>query len=102
MHNMGKTVELHVMLKLAEKGIPKKVFVFAVLAIRGGKIQKKKNKSQDEESDEKIKKRRKNEEIYTYEEFPTRTSLVEKLSRRKVTERSFSGTRKSAILHLES
>ncbi|GKC87317.1 hypothetical protein Tco_1147966 [Tanacetum coccineum] len=48
MHCMGKTmVELHAMLKLFEKGIPKKVVAPAVLAIRGGKIQKKKkNKPQ--------------------------------------------------------
>ncbi|GJY04211.1 hypothetical protein Tco_0370151 [Tanacetum coccineum] len=47
MHSMEKTiVELHAMLKLAEKGIPKKAATPAFLAIRGGKIQKKKNKSQ--------------------------------------------------------
>nr|GEW71090.1 hypothetical protein [Tanacetum cinerariifolium] len=44
--------------------------------------------SQDEESDVKIKNIRKNEEIYAYEEFPTRTSLVEELSRREAMERS--------------
>ncbi|GKB57867.1 zinc finger, CCHC-type containing protein [Tanacetum coccineum] len=39
MHNMGKTVaELHAMLKLYEKGIPKKVETLAVLAIRRLKI----------------------------------------------------------------
>ncbi|GKF10783.1 hypothetical protein Tco_0048709 [Tanacetum coccineum] len=47
MHNIGKTiVELHVMLKLHEKGIPKKVETPVVLAIRGGKIQKDKKKPQ--------------------------------------------------------
>ncbi|GJW17291.1 hypothetical protein Tco_0024727 [Tanacetum coccineum] len=36
MHNIGKTIcELRVMLKLAEKGIPKKAATHAVLAIRG-------------------------------------------------------------------
>ncbi|GKC52349.1 zinc finger, CCHC-type containing protein [Tanacetum coccineum] len=41
MHGMGKTIlELHAMLKLAEKGIPKKTH--AVLAIRQGQIQKPK------------------------------------------------------------
>ncbi|GKA07141.1 hypothetical protein Tco_0686365 [Tanacetum coccineum] len=39
MHNMGKTiVELHAMLKLTEKGIPKKAATLVVLSIRGGKI----------------------------------------------------------------
>nr|GEW21986.1 zinc finger, CCHC-type [Tanacetum cinerariifolium] len=39
MHNMRKTIsELHAMLKLAEKGIPKKAS--AILAIRRGQIQK--------------------------------------------------------------
>ncbi|GKA03315.1 retrotransposon protein, putative, ty1-copia subclass [Tanacetum coccineum] len=47
MHNMGKTlVELHAMLKLHEKGIPKKVETSAVLAIREGRIQKDKKKPQ--------------------------------------------------------
>ncbi|GKC90708.1 hypothetical protein Tco_1151357 [Tanacetum coccineum] len=47
MHSMGKTrIELHAMLKLVDKGIPKKDATSAVLAIRGGKIQKKKNKPQ--------------------------------------------------------
>ncbi|GKE71770.1 hypothetical protein Tco_1529842 [Tanacetum coccineum] len=37
MHDTGKTIpELHVMLKLIEKGIPKKAYV--VLAIRQGQI----------------------------------------------------------------
>ncbi|GKC97333.1 hypothetical protein Tco_1167608 [Tanacetum coccineum] len=41
MHGMGNTIpELHAMLKLAEKGIPKKAL--AVLAIRQGHIQKPK------------------------------------------------------------
>ncbi|GKE05140.1 hypothetical protein Tco_1397158 [Tanacetum coccineum] len=43
----GKTfAELHAMIKLHEKGIPKKVATPAVLAIRGGKIQKDKKKPQ--------------------------------------------------------
>ncbi|GJW39048.1 hypothetical protein Tco_0064893 [Tanacetum coccineum] len=46
-HSTGKIVaKLHVMLKLAKKGIPKKVDAPVVLAIRGGRIQKKKNKPQ--------------------------------------------------------
>ncbi|GJV87454.1 hypothetical protein Tco_1531392 [Tanacetum coccineum] len=42
MHSMGKTiVELHAMLRLHEKGLPKKAAAApVVLAIRGGKIQK--------------------------------------------------------------
>ncbi|GJZ18417.1 zinc finger, CCHC-type containing protein [Tanacetum coccineum] len=45
MHSMGKTIaELHAMLKLHEKGIPKKAETPAVLAIREGKIQKDKKK----------------------------------------------------------
>ncbi|GJV74691.1 retrotransposon protein, putative, ty1-copia subclass [Tanacetum coccineum] len=45
MHSMGKTIaELHAMLKLHEKGIPKKAETPAVLAIREGKIQKDKRK----------------------------------------------------------
>ncbi|GJR49898.1 zinc finger, CCHC-type containing protein [Tanacetum coccineum] len=47
MHSMGKSiVELHAILKLHEKGIPKKVETPAVLAIREGKIQKDKKKPQ--------------------------------------------------------
>ncbi|GJY13075.1 zinc finger, CCHC-type containing protein [Tanacetum coccineum] len=47
MHNMGKTIaELHAMLNLHEKSIPKKVETPAVLAIRAGKIQKDKKKLQ--------------------------------------------------------
>ncbi|GKA65707.1 retrotransposon protein, putative, ty1-copia subclass [Tanacetum coccineum] len=43
MHSMGKTIaELHAMLKLHEKSISKKVETPDVLAIREGKIQKKK------------------------------------------------------------
>ncbi|GKA80948.1 retrotransposon protein, putative, ty1-copia subclass [Tanacetum coccineum] len=43
---MGKTLaELHAMLKLHEKGIPKKAETPAVLAIREGKIQKDKKKN---------------------------------------------------------
>ncbi|GJV74059.1 zinc finger, CCHC-type containing protein [Tanacetum coccineum] len=49
MHSMGKTLaELHAMLKLFEKGIPKKAKTSAVLAIREGKIQKDKKKPQGE------------------------------------------------------
>ncbi|GJZ29460.1 zinc finger, CCHC-type containing protein [Tanacetum coccineum] len=45
MHSMGKTIaELYAMLKLHEKGIPKKAETPAVLAIREGKIQKDKKK----------------------------------------------------------
>ncbi|GJS67257.1 retrotransposon protein, putative, ty1-copia subclass [Tanacetum coccineum] len=45
MHGMGNTIpELHTMLKLAEKSIPKKAP--AVLAIRQGKIQKPKSQAQ--------------------------------------------------------
>ncbi|GJS48277.1 hypothetical protein Tco_0598398 [Tanacetum coccineum] len=45
MHNIGKTLaELHAMLKLHEKGIPKKAKTPAVLAIREGNIQKDKKK----------------------------------------------------------
>ncbi|GKE82546.1 hypothetical protein Tco_1552546, partial [Tanacetum coccineum] len=47
MHSIGNTlVELHAMLKLHEKCIPKKTKTPAVLAIREGKIQKDKKKSQ--------------------------------------------------------
>ncbi|GKA30142.1 hypothetical protein Tco_0716447 [Tanacetum coccineum] len=47
MHSMGKTLaELHAMLKLHEKGIPKKAETPIVLAIREGKIQKDKKKPQ--------------------------------------------------------
>ncbi|GKB58389.1 zinc finger, CCHC-type containing protein, partial [Tanacetum coccineum] len=62
MHSMGKTlVELHAMLKLHEKGIPKKVETSAVLAIREGKIQKDKNKLQGAKG----KDKRKNKLAYT-------------------------------------
>ncbi|GJW22776.1 hypothetical protein Tco_0033398 [Tanacetum coccineum] len=45
MHSIGKTItELHVMLKLYEKGILKKAETPDVLAIREGKIQKDKGK----------------------------------------------------------
>ncbi|GJT46782.1 retrotransposon protein, putative, ty1-copia subclass [Tanacetum coccineum] len=45
MHSMRKTIaELHAMLKLHEKGIPKKAKTPAVLAIHEGKIQKDKRK----------------------------------------------------------
>nr|GEZ91776.1 zinc finger, CCHC-type [Tanacetum cinerariifolium] len=47
MHNMGKTlVEIHAMLKLYEKGIPKKDETLVVLAIHEGKIQKDSKKPQ--------------------------------------------------------
>ncbi|GJV90421.1 hypothetical protein Tco_1538234 [Tanacetum coccineum] len=46
MHSMRMTIaKLHAMLKLHEKGIPKKAETPAVLAIREGKIQKDKRKS---------------------------------------------------------
>ncbi|GJX03816.1 retrotransposon protein, putative, ty1-copia subclass [Tanacetum coccineum] len=45
MHSMGKTLaELHAMLKLHEKGIPKKAKTPIMLAIREGRIQKDKKK----------------------------------------------------------
>ncbi|GJT61603.1 hypothetical protein Tco_1005136 [Tanacetum coccineum] len=45
MHSIWKTiVELHAMLKLTEKGLLKKAATLVVLAIRGGNIQKYKNK----------------------------------------------------------
>ncbi|GJV06387.1 retrotransposon protein, putative, ty1-copia subclass [Tanacetum coccineum] len=47
MHSMGKTLaELHAMLKLHEKGIPKKAKTPTMLAIREGRIQKDKKKPQ--------------------------------------------------------
>ncbi|GKE02525.1 retrotransposon protein, putative, ty1-copia subclass [Tanacetum coccineum] len=47
MHGMGKTIpELHAMLKLAKKGIPKKTH--AVLAIRQGQIQKPKSVKEEQ------------------------------------------------------
>ncbi|GKD71355.1 hypothetical protein Tco_1325445 [Tanacetum coccineum] len=50
MHSMGKSiVELHAMLKLHEKGIPKKAETPTVLAIREGKIQKDKKKPKGKE-----------------------------------------------------
>ncbi|GKA72689.1 zinc finger, CCHC-type containing protein [Tanacetum coccineum] len=56
MHNIGKSiVELHYMLKLHEKGIPKKAKTPVVLAIREGKIQKDKKKSQGEKDKDKGK-----------------------------------------------
>nr|GEW50157.1 zinc finger, CCHC-type [Tanacetum cinerariifolium] len=56
MHNMGKTIaELHVMLKLHEKGIPKKAETPVVLAIREGRIQKDKKKLQGEKGKDKAK-----------------------------------------------
>nr|GEW05178.1 hypothetical protein [Tanacetum cinerariifolium] len=46
MHSIGKTIaELHAMLKLYEKGIPKKAETRTVLAIREGKIHKDKKKT---------------------------------------------------------
>ncbi|GJW79288.1 hypothetical protein Tco_0140970 [Tanacetum coccineum] len=45
MHSMGRTLdELHAMLKLHEKGIPKKAETPTVLAIREGRIQKEQKK----------------------------------------------------------
>ncbi|GKA81087.1 hypothetical protein Tco_0787779, partial [Tanacetum coccineum] len=45
MHSMGKMIaELHAMLKLHEKGIPKKTETPVMLAIREGKTQKDKKK----------------------------------------------------------
>nr|GEV54637.1 ribonuclease H-like domain-containing protein [Tanacetum cinerariifolium] len=56
MHSMGKSiVELHAMLKLHEKGIPKKAETPAVLAIQVGKIQKDKKKPQREKGKDKGK-----------------------------------------------
>ncbi|GJX37961.1 hypothetical protein Tco_0251264 [Tanacetum coccineum] len=56
MHSMGKSiVELHAMLKLHEKSIPKKAETPAVLAIREGKIQKNKKKPQWEKGKDKEK-----------------------------------------------
>ncbi|GKB34795.1 hypothetical protein Tco_0879737, partial [Tanacetum coccineum] len=47
MHSMGKTLaELHAMLKLHEKGIPKNAETLIMLAIHEGKIQKDKKKPQ--------------------------------------------------------
>nr|GEZ09843.1 zinc finger, CCHC-type [Tanacetum cinerariifolium] len=47
MHSMGKTIaRLHAMLKLPEKGLPKKTKTSIVLGIRGGKIQKDKKNPQ--------------------------------------------------------
>ncbi|GKB15642.1 zinc finger, CCHC-type containing protein [Tanacetum coccineum] len=56
MHSMGKTiVELHVMLKLHKKGIPKKAETPAVLAIREGKFKKDKKKPQEAKGKDKGK-----------------------------------------------
>ncbi|GJZ86269.1 retrotransposon protein, putative, ty1-copia subclass [Tanacetum coccineum] len=56
MHSMGKTiVELHVMFKLHEKGIPKKAKTPDILAIREGKIQKEKKKPQGVKGEDKGK-----------------------------------------------
>ncbi|GJQ90918.1 retrotransposon protein, putative, ty1-copia subclass [Tanacetum coccineum] len=61
MHSLGKTlVELHAMLKLHEKGIPKKAETTAVLAICEDKIQKDKKKPQGEKG----KANRKNKLAY--------------------------------------
>ncbi|GKC61586.1 zinc finger, CCHC-type containing protein [Tanacetum coccineum] len=52
----GKTIaELHVMLKLHEKGIPKKAETLGILAIREGKIEKDKKKPQGEKGKDKGK-----------------------------------------------
>nr|GEV73050.1 zinc finger, CCHC-type [Tanacetum cinerariifolium] len=49
MHKMGKTIaELHAMLKLHEKGIPKKAETPAMLAIKEGKIQKDKKNCKEQ------------------------------------------------------
>ncbi|GJV24709.1 retrotransposon protein, putative, ty1-copia subclass [Tanacetum coccineum] len=48
MHDMGKTVnELHAMLKLHEKTLPKKNVAPALRAIRAGKVQKKNHKTRN-------------------------------------------------------
>ncbi|GJQ95273.1 zinc finger, CCHC-type containing protein [Tanacetum coccineum] len=58
LHSMGKTLaELHAMLKLHEKGIPKKVETPIVLAICEGNIQKDKKKPQGEKGKAKRKNR---------------------------------------------
>ncbi|GKE45730.1 zinc finger, CCHC-type containing protein [Tanacetum coccineum] len=55
-HSMGKTIAgLHAMLKLHEKGIPKKAKTSVVLAIREGKIQKDQRKLQRAKGKEKGK-----------------------------------------------
>ncbi|GJV18488.1 hypothetical protein Tco_1367508 [Tanacetum coccineum] len=59
MHSMGKMIaELHAMLILHEKGIPKKSETPAVLAIREGKIQKDKKKLQGAKGKNKGKNKR--------------------------------------------
>ncbi|GKA10100.1 zinc finger, CCHC-type containing protein [Tanacetum coccineum] len=56
MHSMRKSiVELHAMLKLHEKGIPKKAETPTVLAIREGKIQKDRKKPQGAKGKDKRK-----------------------------------------------
>ncbi|GKD01392.1 retrotransposon protein, putative, ty1-copia subclass [Tanacetum coccineum] len=56
MHSMGKTIaELHAMVKLHEKGIPKKAETPVVLAIREGRIQKDKKKPQGAKGKDKRK-----------------------------------------------
>nr|GEX84495.1 hypothetical protein [Tanacetum cinerariifolium] len=56
MHSMGKPIaELHAMLKLHEKGIPKKVETPAVLAIWEGKIKKDKKKPRGKKGKDKEK-----------------------------------------------
>nr|GEU96639.1 hypothetical protein [Tanacetum cinerariifolium] len=56
MHSMGKTIaNLHAMLKIHEKGIPKKAETPVVLAMREGKIQKDRKKSQGEKGNDKGK-----------------------------------------------
>ncbi|GJX27183.1 hypothetical protein Tco_0233479 [Tanacetum coccineum] len=56
MNSMGKMIaELHAMLKLYEKGIPKKAKTLVVLAIREGKIQKDKKKLRAAKSKDKGK-----------------------------------------------
>ncbi|GJV50315.1 retrotransposon protein, putative, ty1-copia subclass [Tanacetum coccineum] len=63
MHSMGKTIaELHAILKLHEKGIPKKAETPTLLAIRRGKIQKDKKKPQGAKG----KAKGKNKLAYTF------------------------------------
>nr|GFC73854.1 hypothetical protein [Tanacetum cinerariifolium] len=54
-NELGTLAELHAMLKLYEKGIPKKAETPVVLAMREGKIQKDKKKPQGEKGKNKVK-----------------------------------------------
>ncbi|GJT71404.1 retrotransposon protein, putative, ty1-copia subclass [Tanacetum coccineum] len=77
MHSMGKAiVELHAMLKLHEKGIPKKAEIPVVLAIRGGKIQKDKKKPQGEKGKAKGKNKLANAPKTKIPPPPKRDNLV--------------------------